>query len=246
MTQYNLGSKAFIAEEALEANRRVKLGTAANQVVYADQSDSDNYIGVTEAKAAINTYVSVALKQPGRTFKVVADGIQSAKCVLYAADDGKVSDTASGNPIGVALEAATADGEVIESILEDTASAEMDGASTAIEAENGNGSIPIIFSKAGITDAKGGDVVFLTSAPFDCRIIKWWLISRDTTAANITVKNGSANVVGTSTAKGTADDVVVDGAGIVAEYDEVAAGASLKVAASAVAAFDIFVMVIRI
>jgi len=48
------------------------------------------------------------------TRKMVAAGALSVFDVVYGAEGGKVDDTANANPIGVALEAATADGDYIE------------------------------------------------------------------------------------------------------------------------------------
>jgi len=48
MSQFNIGSKAFVAGEALEAYRRVKLSTGSGtQVEYADAGDA--FIGITAA-----------------------------------------------------------------------------------------------------------------------------------------------------------------------------------------------------
>ncbi len=245
MSQQNAGFKAFIAQEALEIYRRVKLGDTGAKVVYADQSDGDNYIGITQHSADIDKYVTVALKTRGRTFKVEASEALSAKAALYAADNGKVSDTSSGNIIGVALEAATADGEIIEAILDDVAGIEIDGAATAVESEDSNGSVPVIFAKTGITDASTA-VAIVTSLPFKCKVIKWWLISRNTTAANIKLQNGDDEDISANKAKGTADDAIVFGGTIVAEKDELAVESKLQVLASQAAAFDVFVEVIRI
>lgn len=116
MSQQNKGIKAFVAGEDLEAYRRVKLSDGSgSQVEYADQSDSDGFIGITQAKAVSGDAVAVALKTRGRTFKAVADGSTIAPGTsLYAADDGKVSATASGNVVATALESSTSDLEVIE------------------------------------------------------------------------------------------------------------------------------------
>jgi len=243
MSQQNDGMKAFVAGEALEAFRRVKL--SSSEVVYADQSDSDNYIGTTQEKVSDGDMVTVRLKGTGRTSKMVASEAVAEGASLYAADDGKVSDTASGNVIGKALEASTADGDVIE-VLPDVASVEVDGASTSVEAEDANGSIPVVFKKQGITDANTAAATIVTSLPFKCKIIDWWLISRDTTAGNVKLQNGTPTDLSANVAKGTADDTLVRGGTIVDATDELAAGSALKVYASAAAAFDVFVMVVRV
>lgn len=241
MSNQNEGIKTFTAGEDLEAWRRVKL--SSGEVVYADQSDSDDWIGVTQGKVSDGDMVTVRLKGTGRTFKMVASEALASGASLYAADDGKVADTASGNVIGVALEAATADGDVIE-VLPDVASVEVDGASTSVEAEGSNGAIPIVFAKSGITDASTA-VAIVASLPFKIKIIDWWLIARDTTAANVKLNDGT-NDISANVAKGTSDDARVAGGTIVAEYDALDAADALKVVASAAAAFDVFVMAIRV
>jgi hypothetical protein len=253
MSQQNEnGFKTFTAGEALEAFRRVKLSSGSGtQVEYADQSDSDGYIGITQEKVSSGDQVNVALKGGPGTRKAVASEALAVGATLYAADDGKVADTASGNAIGTALEAASADGSIIE-ILEDFGSAaEIDGASTSEEAEDSNGSIPIIFKKTGITDASPyntGAVAIVTSLPYKVKIINWWIISRDTEEANVKLQDGEAspNDISANVAKGTADDAIVAGGTIVAEQDECAAGSAIKVLASTAAAFDIFVECIRV
>src|SRR5574343_1415052 len=112
MSQFTISPKSFTAGEALAAFRRVKLSTTS--AVYADQADTGNFIGFTLAAAASGEQVAVALKTAGQSFKAVAADSFSAGATLYAADDGKVSDTASGAAIGVAMEAAGADGDVVE------------------------------------------------------------------------------------------------------------------------------------
>jgi len=117
MSQECIGIKAFTAGEALAAYRRVKL-TAAGTVSYADADEPE--IGVTEAAAASGARVAVALKG-GRTHKCVAAGAVTVNAAIYGMADGKVDDTATGSGsavIGLALETALADGDVIECILE--------------------------------------------------------------------------------------------------------------------------------
>jgi len=78
-------------------------------------------VGVTLAKAAITMPIAVALKRayPG-TVEITAAGVITAGATIYGADDGKVSTTSSStDKYGKALEAASGDGAVIESIMDD-------------------------------------------------------------------------------------------------------------------------------
>ncbi len=244
MSQTSMSPVTFDAEEALKAYRRVKLGTLGTQVVYADAGEA--FIGVTAAAAAINDSVAVHLRGHTRTFKMVAGEAMSAKATIYGAVDGKVKDTAGGHDIiGTALEAAAADGDVIECLLDYGAGSSIDGENTAIANLITEGGIPVVFGKAGITDANASDVTIATPT-FKCKIIDWWVISRDTTAANIKLKVNAGSDITANVAKGTADDVIVPGGTIVAETDELAAAASVDVEASAAAAFDIFFLAVAI
>lgn len=108
-----------IAGEALEAYRRVKLvaGTA-NTVVHADAADRDNWIGVTVQEVAIGLGVGIWLKDAGMTLMIEAsEAIAAYNGLIYAADDGKIADTANGASIGRNLELASASGSIIECLL---------------------------------------------------------------------------------------------------------------------------------
>lgn len=107
---YNEGVKAFTSGEALATRRRVK--KSSGTVVYSD-ADED-YIGVTEHACASGDVVSVKLKNCAGTFEMTAAGAISVNTHVHPADDGKVDDAVAGPVIGYALEAATADGDIIE------------------------------------------------------------------------------------------------------------------------------------
>ena len=116
MSQFNIGSKAFLAGEALEPYRRVKLSAGSGtQVEYADAGEA--FIGFTAAKAAQGEMVSIDLKTRGRTFKATAAGAVTAGADYYGAIDGKISATVSGSIQGKVLEATSADGEIIEALV---------------------------------------------------------------------------------------------------------------------------------
>ena len=142
MSQENLGSKSFVAGEDLEAYRRVKF--SSGNVVYADAGEE--FIGVTSHKALNTEQVTVNLRSASRTYKMVASGAITAGNTIYGAIDGKVSTSASGVAQGVALEAATADGDVIECFQNNGVAGAIDGASTAIGDPAVNGSVPVIFA----------------------------------------------------------------------------------------------------
>ena len=242
MSQENLGQKAFIAGEALEAYRRVKLASAVGDtVVYADAGEE--FIGITAAAADLNERVTVNLRSASRTYKVTAAGAFAAGAVLYGANDGKVDDAVSGTAQGTALEAATSDGEIVEALCNNGAAGNINGSQVAIVDPSVEGAIPVVFAKQGITDATTSSVI--VTAPYKFRIIDWWIISRDTTAANIKLVNVSTDASAVK-AKGTTNDAIVRGGDVIAAQKDVASGNALKVNASAAAAFDIFVMAIKV
>lgn len=108
-------TRAFTAGEALARRRLVKLSGAS--AVYADAGDE--FFGVTEYAIAIAAKGSIRNKLAGGTFEVTAAAAITAGKMIYPADDGKVSMTPAGKACGLAIEAATADGDLIEAILLD-------------------------------------------------------------------------------------------------------------------------------
>jgi len=100
------------AGENLIAFRRVKISGAT--VVYADAGET----GIGTVQAVVVDYTKnanacIRLDMQG-TSKMTADGVVTAGAAVYPATDGKVSATVNGEPDGSALEAAGADGDIIE------------------------------------------------------------------------------------------------------------------------------------
>lgn len=112
----NEGHKTFKAGEALAAKRRVKIesGTVTTppEVIYADAGEQ--HIGVTEYAVADGELVSIRLRTSGGTQEATAAGAFAVGADLYGAADGKIDDASSGTAIGIALQAATADGDQVE------------------------------------------------------------------------------------------------------------------------------------
>jgi len=99
------------AGEDLIAFRRVKISGAT--VVYADAGETG--IGVVQAAVdySEDANACIRLDNPGGTSKMTADGVITAGAAVYSATDGKVSATVNGEPIGHAIAAAGADGDII-------------------------------------------------------------------------------------------------------------------------------------
>jgi len=236
MSQQNEGIKTFTAGADLEAYRRVKL--SSGNVVYADAGEAS--IGITQQKVANGESVAVALKSASRTYKLTAAGAISQGATFYGANAGKIQASAAGSPQGTLLEASTSDGEIVEGILNDGEASSIDGATTAIGDPAVNGAVPILFAKEGITDASTA-VNIVASAPFKFRILDWWIVSRDVTAANVKIQNGASDA-SANIAKGTTNDALVRGGTIVAAQKDILAAGALKVLASVAAAFDVYVL----
>ena len=116
MSHYTtLHTRSFIATSALAAYTRVKL--VSGQVVAADATDTS--VGITEAPCAAGTAVSVRLTNSGGTALVTAATQFSVGAAIYGAAAGKVDDAAGGGhePFGIALQAATGEGHIVEVLL---------------------------------------------------------------------------------------------------------------------------------
>ena len=112
MSQYTEKIKTFTATEALEPFRRVKLTSGSGTAVeYADAGE--DFIGVTEASAAITADVAVRLRGTWTTFKMEAAGAVAVGASIYGAADGKVDDAASGSIIAETAKEKPQHGKVV-------------------------------------------------------------------------------------------------------------------------------------
>lgn len=115
---FNEGIRTFTANGALTAKMRVKLTSASAttppQVEAAGAGEQ--HIGITEYAAADGTTVAVKLRTYPGTHEGVATEALAVGATLYGAAAGGIKDTSDGTAIGIALEAATASGDIIEFI----------------------------------------------------------------------------------------------------------------------------------
>jgi len=115
MSQYVDGNtKTFIADEAIAVHLRVKLDNDG-RVTVAGLADKEIGTAVTPAFAAGDP-VTVRLRTAAGTHKMVAIEACAIGAELFTEAAGKVQDTAASTSfrVGIALEAAGADGDVIE------------------------------------------------------------------------------------------------------------------------------------
>ncbi len=109
--QVDFPVRTFQASAAIAQYLRVKLSSGK----LAAAGAGEVCIGTMDAPALVaDAYYGVrAWNAPGTRFMVAAGAITQYAAV-YGAASGKIDDTVNGRCIGIALEAATADGDVIE------------------------------------------------------------------------------------------------------------------------------------
>lgn len=114
MSQYNsTGLKAFTATETIARFAAVKLVASSGTTIAVAGSNEAN-IGFSEDAVSSGEVVTVRLKTMGQTFKAIANGAFAEGAALYAMAAGKVDDISGGTQRYVALEAASANGDIVE------------------------------------------------------------------------------------------------------------------------------------
>ena len=108
--QTNSG-KALKASEALAIYTIVSLASD-NQAKAYDGGEMP--FGVTQAAVEADGHVAVKLFNDSGTFKVTVNGAVAKNQVIYPASGGKASGVPLGSAIGIAMEAASGDGSIIE------------------------------------------------------------------------------------------------------------------------------------
>lgn len=115
MSQFNdAGYKSFQASAAITQYARVKM---ASDGTISTAGLTDRECGVAmEASLASGDVIPVKLRSAGGTHKMIAAGAVTRGALVYTAASGKMDDvaTATGYLLGHALEAATANNDVIE------------------------------------------------------------------------------------------------------------------------------------
>ena len=109
MAETHQSPRSFVAGGTISAYRRVKF--SGTNVVHAGASDGG--CGTSIEAASANGFTAIKLDIHGGTHKLEASGAISAGKRVYAAASGKAA--GSGTVlIGWALDAASADGDIIE------------------------------------------------------------------------------------------------------------------------------------
>lgn len=114
MSYIDTGYATFVASSAaaIARYRRVKLTSTEREMELAGVGEEG--VGVTAARVEASDQGAVMLWTKPGTIPMVADGAISTGATVYPGDAGKATATATGKPLGTALEAASEDGEVIE------------------------------------------------------------------------------------------------------------------------------------
>lgn len=108
----------FTANGALGARVRVKLtsGSATDPPQVEAAGAGEQHIGYTKVAVASGGLVAVEGRTGNFVKEVVAAEAFAVGDTLYGGAAGKVQDTSSGSAIGIAVEAATADGDIVRMI----------------------------------------------------------------------------------------------------------------------------------
>jgi len=115
MAQYIDGNtKTFTAAAAIPQYARVTLGSAGT-ITKSGLAEIDVGTALTEAFAA-GDVIAVKLRTGSGTHKMIASEAVAIGALLYTESDGEVQDTAQATAyvLGHAMEAATADQDIIE------------------------------------------------------------------------------------------------------------------------------------
>jgi hypothetical protein len=114
MSQYvDTNTKAFTAAGTIPIYARVVLGSGGT-ITAAGLTDKE--IGTATRAAVSGDVIAVKLRSGSGTHKMIAKEALAIGATLYTEAGGKVQDTAeaTGFQVGTALEAATAENDIIE------------------------------------------------------------------------------------------------------------------------------------
>lgn len=112
------GVVTFLANGAISAKTRVKITSASttDPVQVETAGAGEQHIGIAEYAAATGTPVAVRLRTAPGIHEGIAAEASAVGATLYGAASGKVKDTSDGTAIGIAIDEATANNDVIRFI----------------------------------------------------------------------------------------------------------------------------------
>lgn len=109
--------RTFLASAALAEHRLVKMNsTTQDSIAYPAATEGNLVIGATCERPIANAERGpIRMFNAGGTVRLTAGAAIACNAVVYCVGVvGKIDDAVSGAPIGIALKAATADGDIIE------------------------------------------------------------------------------------------------------------------------------------
>jgi hypothetical protein len=161
MTRVVTNQRTFQAAAAICANLRVKLNGSGK---LATAGAGEDALGVTERAAlAADEYVAVNLRNAAGTQLGVAAGAIAVGATVYGAASGKINDVPIGPALGTALEAATADNDIIEYLP--GAGVDGQGDAKVVEAHTADDTLTIGESGSVHTNTGAAGTVVLTLPP---------------------------------------------------------------------------------
>ena len=107
----NTGYRSFVANATIPYGARVELSSGK---LILGSATAANHLGIAQNDAVADQVVTVALTNAPGTQEMIAGAAITAGVLVYAAANGKILSTSNGNPLGRALQAASADGDIIE------------------------------------------------------------------------------------------------------------------------------------
>lgn len=174
-------------------------------------------------------------KQSGVTF--------SAGDVVYWDDTNNYANATSSNTLfGVAIAAAASGDATVRCVLLNLVNPLSIG-SLANVADGGAGMGFVVRKDA---TASGDTTVWTTTRKV--KVVNCWMVSRDTTAANVKLHQGTAGAddITNATAKGTTTNALVAFGQIVAAKEDVASATAIKVNLSGAASVSVYLHVLPI
>lgn len=118
MAWNDYGIMTFTANGAIPNRARVKVTSeSATRPIQVEVAGAgEQHVGIAQYAAGSGEVIAVRLRQaPGTQEGIAADSFPVG-AILYGAASGRITDSASGTAIGIALEAATAAGDIVKFI----------------------------------------------------------------------------------------------------------------------------------
>lgn len=110
------GIRTFIASETIPYGARVEMGSGSvGFKLILGTASSANHLGIAQNDVTAGQALAVALTNFSGTQEIIAGSAITPGALVYPAAGGKVNVTAGANsPVGRALQASAADGDIIE------------------------------------------------------------------------------------------------------------------------------------